>query len=153
MWRFYGAHPGHLLVVAAGLVVAAFAARPLLAEHPVPVLRWFVSGTLAHDLVLLPIYVALDGVLVAWWRRHPGRVGWLNHVRIPVAVSAMLLLVWYPIITRRADSFQRVTGRNTDSYLPHWLFVTGLLAVASAAIYLTRFMLAVRHRRAAPPQS
>lgn len=144
--RRYGAHPAHLIAIVAGFAVVALAARPLLAENPVPVARWFAGSAILHDAVLVPAYVALDGAAVALWRRRPGNVSWLNFVRIPTAVAAMLLLVWYPLITSKAESFHRATGRSTTAYRPHWLFVTALVFAISALCYLARVATVARSR-------
>ncbi|HEX3610073.1 MAG TPA: hypothetical protein VHU88_00160 [Sporichthyaceae bacterium] len=146
--RSYGAHPVHALLIGCGFLLCALALRPLLAERPVPVGEWFVSGAVLHDAVLLPLYVAADGALVAVWRRRPGQVAWLNFVRVPAAVSLLLLLVWFPLIGGRAASFRRATGRGTQAYLPHWLFVVAVLFGLSLLGYLIR--LAVSRRRPRP---
>jgi hypothetical protein len=148
--RHYGAHPGHALLLGAGFLVCALAVRPLLAERPVPVAEWFLSGAVLNDAVLLPIYVGLDAALVALWRKHPGRVGWLNFVRVPAAISALLLVVWYPLVSNRAASFQRATGRTAQAYRGHWLFVTAVLFAVSALCYLLRRVAAPRPARRAP---
>jgi hypothetical protein len=147
--RHYGAHPSHALLLGLGLAVCALAARPLLAERPVPVAEWFLSGAVLNDAVVLPIYVGLDATLVALWRRRPGRIGWLNFVRVPAAVSLLLLVIWYPLVSNRAASFQRATGRTTEPYRGHWLFVTAALFAASALCYLVR-VAATRPARRAP---
>jgi len=136
--RRYGAHPAHLLLLLAGFVVAALALKVLLGERPRDVGQWLVGSAVVHDAVLVPAYIGADAVLVALWRRRPGRVAWLNHVRVPAALSGMLLLIWSPEILRRATSFQRQTGRTTDAYLAHWLFVTAVLFGGSALLYLGR---------------
>jgi hypothetical protein len=98
-----------------------------------------------HDAVLLPAYVLLDAAAVVVWRRYPGPVAWLNFVRIPLAVSGMMLLFYSPLILRQATSFEAKTGRSPDGYLGHWLLLTGILAGISAAWYLAR--LAIVRRR------
>src|SRR6516164_4143086 len=57
----YGAGPLHLLAHLAGLAIAAYALAQLLGENNwVNFLAWFIGAALLHDLVLLPIYTALD---------------------------------------------------------------------------------------------
>jgi hypothetical protein len=146
--RRYGAHPLHAVLLGLGLGVCALALRPLLAEHPVGVAEWFVSGAVLHDAVLLPVYVGLDAALVALWRRRPGQVGWLNFVRVPAAISLLLLVVWYPLVSNRAASFQRATGRSTEPYRTHWLFATGVLFGVSLLCYLARVAVVRMGRRA-----
>jgi hypothetical protein len=134
----YGAHPAHLLAILAGTALAVLALRPLLEERPRDVGGWFLGSAIAHDLVLLPLYVGLDAVLVRAWRRRPGRVPWLNHVRVPMAISGVLFLVWSPLITRQAEQFAGATGRSTDPYLGRWLVVTGILAGMSLITWTVR---------------
>jgi hypothetical protein len=136
--RRYGAHPAHLAVLLAGFAVASLALKVLLGFRTRDVGQWFVGSAVLHDAALVPTYIGLDATLVALWRRHPGRVPWLNHVRIPAAFSGMLLLIWAPEIARKATFFHHQTGRSTDAYLAHWLFVTAVVFGASALAYLIR---------------
>ncbi len=143
----YGAHPAHLLALIAGAAVAVPALGPLLAERRTDVAGWFLGSAIAHDLVLLPLYVGLDVLLVRAWRARPGRVAWLNFVRVPLAISAVLFLVWSPLITRQAEQFSGATGRSTDPYLGRWLVVTGVLAGLSLLIWSVRRVLVARAAR------
>ena len=148
--RLYGAHPAHLLVLVAGLALAAYASTDLLAERPADVGVWFGGAAVLHDALLVPLYIAADALLVALWRRHPGRVGWLNFVRIPAAVSGMLLIVYSTEILRLSDgAFEHKTGRPDSAYAQHWLFLTGVLAAVSAAWYA----LALARSRARPAEA
>jgi hypothetical protein len=138
--RRYGAHPAHLGALAVGFAIAALALHVLLAERRWDVGAWLVGSAVLHDAVLVPAYIAADATLVAVWRRRPGRVPWLNYVRFPAAISAVAFLVYSPLILRRAQSFSYATGRNTDAYLSHWLFVTAVLFAVSGLCYLTRWV-------------
>jgi hypothetical protein len=144
--RLYGEHPAHLLVLVLSFVPIAFAFGQLLAERPVAVATWFAGGAILHDGLLLPAYVLLDAALLSLWRRRPGRVAWLNFVRIPLAVSGVLLLMFSPVILRQAESYETKTGRSVDDFFGRWLLLTAVLAAVSAAWYLVR--LALVHRRA-----
>jgi hypothetical protein len=143
--RLYGEHPAHALVLLATLVPAALALSQLFDERRIDVGKWLVGAAVLHDGLLLPLYVLADARAVALWRRRPGRVAWLNFVRVPLAVSGMLLLMYSPVILGKATSFQQKTGRSTDPYLGHWLLVTAILAAGSALWYLTR-VIVVRRR-------
>jgi hypothetical protein len=136
--RGYGAHPAHLVLQLAGFAVAAAALHVLLGDRGREVTTWLVGSAVAHDALLVPAYIGADAALVALWRRRPGRVPWLNHVRMPAAFSGLLLLVWSPEILRKATSFQHQTGRSTQPYLGHWLFVTALVFVGSGIGYAIR---------------
>jgi hypothetical protein len=143
--RLYGEHPAHAVVLLVSFVPALLALGQLLDERRIDVAKWLIGSAVLHDALVLPAYVLVDAAAVALWRRRPGKVAWLNFVRIPLAVSGMLLLVYSPEILGKAASFQDKTGRSTDPYLEHWLGVTAILAAGSAVWYLTR--LAVVRRR------
>ncbi|HUR73556.1 MAG TPA: hypothetical protein VMZ00_04725 [Sporichthya sp.] len=143
--RLYGEHPGHFVVLVLSFIPAALALGQLLAERPVAVGKWFVGGAILHDGLLLPLYVVLDAAILTLWRRRPGRVAWLNFVRIPLAVSGMLLLIFSPLILRQAESYEYKTGRQLDDFFGRWLLVTAILAAVSALWYLARLAL-VRRR-------
>lgn len=143
--RLYGAHPAHFLVLVLSFIPITLALGQLLDERPREVATWLAGGAILHDGLLLPAYVLLDAALLTLWRRRPGRVAWLNFVRIPLAVSGLLLLMFSPLILRQAESFEYKTGRPLDDFLGRWLLVTAALAAVSAVWYLVR--LAVVHRR------
>ncbi len=150
--RRYGAHPAHLLVLLASFLIAVLAFGQLLDDRPIAVATWFAGAAVLHDGLFVLAYIAADTVLVRLWRRRPGRVAWLNFVRVPLAISGIMLLVYSPVILGKASSFEGKTLRPTDGYLGHWLFVTAVLAALSAACYLTRLVVVSRtDRRVAAP--
>jgi Na+/melibiose symporter-like transporter len=138
--RHYGATPLHLALHVA--LFAAFAWVVLQvadAREAANIALWFVLAIVLHDLVLLPFYSAIDRVA----RRGAPR-GAVNHVRVPLVLSAVLLLLFFPpILGLNDESFERVAGVEPSGYLERWLLATAVLFAASAALY------AVRVRRAA----
>jgi hypothetical protein len=155
-WRgFYGARPLHLLGHLALFALAAYAAyRISLGPLPVRVAVWFVGAAVAHDLVLFPLYALADRSLVAGLRarrsvRPPAAVPVVNYVRVPAGLSLLLLLLFWPLITRHSEDTVRFVSRlGTSPYLGHWLAVTAALFVASAVLYAVRLG---RTRRAPGP--
>ncbi|MGS2591562.1 hypothetical protein [Streptomyces hebeiensis] len=142
----YGEGPLHLLLLAASFAVTGYAGLRLLNGDWFAVALWFVGSALVHDLVLLPLYALADRAL----RSLPGVRGreWMNFVRVPAALSGLLLLVWFPLITRRVEHYERGTGLPADVFLSRWLVVTALLFTGSALWLLAR--LYRRRRRAGP---
>jgi hypothetical protein len=136
----YGAHPVHLVLVLACLALAAYASMMLFADRTVHVGGWFVGSAIAHDAVLLPAYALLDVAVVSLWRRSPGPKGapWINHVRIPAAISLVLLLMFAPEITRRNTALHTDSRLSTQPYLVHWLDVVAALTALSLLWYLVR---------------
>ncbi|MFI0937386.1 hypothetical protein [Streptomyces sp. NPDC021020] len=149
--RWYGARPVHLLAMAGCFALAAYAALQLLARRPIAVTAWFVGAALVHDLVLVPLYSTAD--VAARRTLDRGRTGatpYLNHLRVPVYLSGLLLLVWYPLILRRSQPYRGDTALSEDVFLPHWLLISAALFAASATHLGLRGLLKRRRR---PPRA
>ena len=147
--QWYGAGPLHLLALLASFALAGYAAVQLVPDEPRKVLVWFVAAVVLHDLVLFPLYALADRSLVDVVRHRgpvsePRRLA-LNHVRFPVLLSGLLLLVWAPLILGLTDGYEAATGMTTDVYMGRWLAVTAALFLASAVVYALRLR---RHRAA-----
>lgn len=144
--RWYGAGPLHLLALLAAFCLAGYAALQLAHARPLAIAVWFVGAAVAHDLLLLPLYAIADRSLMALWRRSTpsgSAALWLNHVRIPVLGSGLLLLVWFPSIFRLSDSYRSATGLSTSGYMARWLLISAVLFLASALALALRLR---RHR-------
>ena len=143
--QLYGASPLHLAGQVACFVVAGYAAVRLLGgDRPAAVVLWFVGAAVLNDLVLAPLYLLLDRS----GRRRGTWPTWWNHVRVPAAISLLLLLVWYPEIARRSHSYTRLTGLDASVYLGRWLAVTGVLFALSALLLAVGRLRAARRRTA-----
>ena len=144
--RWYGASPLHLLALLGCFALAGYAAARLVPSRPVGVAVWFLGAVAGHDLLLMPLYTLADRSAMAVIRHCPPRlpsVPWINYLRVPAGLSALLLLVWFPLILRLHTSYRASTTLSPDPYLGHWLAVTGALFLLSAA------MMALRLRRIA----
>jgi hypothetical protein len=149
--RWYGANPLHLLALLASFALAGYAAVQLVPSRPVGVAVWFVAAVVGHDLVLMPLYSIADrSVLAAVRHRAPAMsaVPWINYLRVPAGLSALLLLVWFPLIFRLSWHYQYSTNLSPDPFLWHWLAVSGALFLLSAVAYALRLRAA--HRAATP---
>jgi hypothetical protein len=150
--HWYGANPLHLLALLACFALAGYAAAQLVSSRPVGVAVWFLGAVVGHDLVLMPLYSIADrSVLAAVRHRAPNlpAVPWINYLRVPAGLSALLLLVWFPLILRLTTRYQQSTALSPDPFLWHWLAVTGALFLLSAGAFALRLRAA--HRAAAPP--
>lgn len=142
--RWYGATPLHLLALLGCLALAGYAAARLVPSRPLGVAVWFLGAVVGHDLVLMPLYSLADKSALAVIKHRAPRlptVGWINYLRVPAGLSALLLLVWFPLILRLRTSYHASTALSPGPFLWHWLAVTGTLFLLSAA------MLALRLRR------
>ena len=131
----YGSSPLHLLAHLAALALAAWALLQALqlggAER---ILLWLVGAVVLHDLVLWPAYTALDRAA-----RRGRPAGWVNFVRVPVGISALLALVFFPVMCGKGEgAYARVSGTGWDGYAARWLLVSAALFAAAGALYLVR---------------
>lgn len=133
--RWYGEGPLHLLLLAATFCLAGYAGVRLLAGDAFGIALWFVGAALVHDLVFVPAYSLLDRAV----RRSLGPwSGRINFVRVPALLSGLLLLTWFPLITRRTERYEPASGLSPDSFLGNWLLITAALFAASALWFVVR---------------
>ncbi len=144
----YGEGPLHLIgaVVSFAIVGAAVAGW---FDEPVVSLKyiliWFVAAAVAHDLVLLPFYSALDRLTATRQARHPAasgapapaRPGARVYVRVPVILSGLLLLVFAPEILRLGNATYHVaSGQDQNVYLARYLVIVAALFTLSGLAYV-----------------
>ncbi|MGI9032434.1 MAG: hypothetical protein DLM65_11485 [Candidatus Aeolococcus gillhamiae] len=137
----YGAGPLHLLSLLAsfglvGYVVVQARRGPL----PLRMLGWFVGAVVAHDLVLYPLHALADrGVGALAHRRGDAPTPAVNYVRLPAAMSGLLLLMFWPLITGHSQrTYHFASGLDTSVYLGRWLGLSGLAFAVSAVLYVVR---------------
>lgn len=150
--HWYGANPLHLLALLGCFALAGYAAARLVPSRPLGVAVWFIGAVAGHDLLLMPLYSLADRSAMAAIRHRAPRlpaIPWINYLRVPAALSGLLLLVWFPLILRLRTRYQASTTLSPDPFLWHWLAVTGVLFLLSAAAFALR--LRTLRRPAAPP--
>lgn len=139
--RFYGAHPLHLLALLGCFGLSGYAALQA-SRGPLPgwMLLWFVGAVIGHDLVLYPLYALADRSLAAGLHRRRAahsvhEPGWANYLRVPALLFGLLLLMFWPLITRHSEpSYRFATGLGTELYLGRWLLVSGIAFLLSALL-------------------
>ena len=138
--------PLHLLVLLCSFALAGYAGVRLLAGDWFAVALWFVGAALVHDLVLVPLYAGVDRLLLRGVAATGPRER-VGYVRVPAALSALLLLVWFPLISGAVDErYRSATGRSADAYLGHWLLITAALFAGSALVLVVRVRRAAKRR-------
>ena len=143
---FYGAHPAHMLVLVACFGLAGYAVwHASRGPLPVRMAVFFVAAVIVHDLVAYPTYAAVDRLLATVTARREAqsrtaqRVTVVNHVRVPLVISGLLLLVFGSVIVGGGEAtYQRASGLDFAPYLLRWLLITIALFLASALVYLWR---------------
>nr|WP_103886734.1 hypothetical protein [Actinacidiphila yanglinensis] len=161
----YGASPAHLLVLLASFAVCGYAAARLLQRDWFDVAKWVVGAALLHDLVLVPLYAVADWVLHRALRTPgPGpsappaphkpsgatedppardrtalRIAAVHHIRVPVFLSLLLLLVYWPLISRVRTHYAQATGLDPGVFLGRWVLITAGLLGASALLFAVRW--------------
>jgi hypothetical protein len=94
---------------------------------------WLVACVIVHDLVVMPLYSGADRGL----RRLTG--GAVNYVRVPAALSLLMLVVFWATIAGPGEPAYRATsGETFDGYATRWLLMTAALFGGSAVLYLLR---------------
>ncbi|MEU2616918.1 hypothetical protein ABZ642_01960 [Streptomyces sp. NPDC007157] len=149
--------PLQLLLLACSFALAAYAGVRLLSGDWLGVVLWVVGAALLHDLVLLPLYSLADRAVVrglgAAGRQvgapptPSGQWGKTMYIRVPAALSALLLLVWFPLISGMvAGHYRSATGQSSDGYPARWLLITAVLFGGSALLLAFRLRRATKRR-------
>ncbi|WP_051581309.1 hypothetical protein [Pseudonocardia acaciae] len=108
-------------------------------------LVWFAAATVAHDLLLFPLYTAADRFLV---RSLASRRA-VNYVRVPALASGLTFLLFLPgIIRQGADTHLAATGLDQQPFLTRWLALCTAFFVVSALTLAVRTPTARRKARA-----
>ena len=132
------------------LAVAAFAFDHIVSGGAVPqLLVWYLGLVIAHDLIFVPLYTGLDRlmrrVLVRLSSSRRVGIPMINHVRAPLLISALLLLIYSPLILGLADrNYFALSGHHLEHYLSSWLLITAALFLGSGLIYAARVVLRAR---------
>jgi hypothetical protein len=148
--HWYGANPLHLLALLASFALAGYAVRAVIETGQfLGFAIWFAVAIIGHDLLLFPLYsladLSVQRLLPRWASRRPAGTTTphpppgpplINYVRVPVAFSLLLLLVFFPLILGLSEpEYHRASALTTQPYLWRWLAVTGVLFAGSAVIY------------------
>jgi hypothetical protein len=155
--RHYGAGPLHLLGLLASLAFAGYIVSIIhQVGHWERILVWLVLALVGHDLVLFPLYALADRS-ASWLhaRFHPERlpaVPWINHLRVPVVLSVVLLAVSWPLVLdRSAATYHAATGLTPAPYENRYLLTVAVIFAASAVLYAVRLGRAAVSRRRPTP--
>jgi hypothetical protein len=144
--------PFHLTLLACSFALAAYAGVRLLADDWLGVVLWFAGAALLHDLVLVPLYSAADRALLAA-ARAVGQRPRAGYARVPAALSLLLLLTWFPLISGSVDArYQSAAGQSAAPFLSHWLLVTAALFGASALLLAADVLRVRRAAKRRPPE-
>jgi hypothetical protein len=94
---------------------------------------WLVAAVVVHDLIVLPLYSGADRAAQAVLR------GSVNYVRIPAALSLLMLVVFWGTISGAGERAYRATsGETFDGHAERWLLATAALFAGSGLVYLLR---------------
>jgi ABC-type transport system involved in cytochrome c biogenesis permease subunit len=156
--RRYGAGPLHLLALLACLAFAGYIATIVVrVPEGERILIWFAGAAVAHDLILWPLYAVADMAASRTARRHPDRlpaVPWVNHLRVPVVLSAVMLAISFPLVFRWSEpSYRAASGLTENVYLGRWLLLSGSAFGLSALIYAFRVGRVLRRKKDKPVAS
>lgn len=138
--------PVVLVLLGCSFALTGYAGVRLLEGDWFMILLWLVGAAFLHDLVLLPLYSALDRAATRACAAL-GRREAVVHVRVPAALSGLLLLLWFPLISGRvAERYAEVTGLSGSGFAQRWLLITAALFALSGAALLVRLRRAAKQR-------
>ena len=131
----YAGSPFHLLAHLAALALAAWAVLQLLQLGGWQrIVLWLAGAIVLHDFLLWPAYTTLDRVA-----RRARPVGWANYVRVPLGLSALLLLVFFPVMLGKGEhAYMHVSGAGWGGYFERWLIVSAVMFGVAAVLYWSR---------------
>ena len=155
--RFYGAQPLHLLatVVSFAIVAAGVAGWFQAGSDSRGIIIWALGSVIAFEWILLPLAWVLDRIALGprtprtprtprplgaprpagASRTLPGPAN-RAYVRVPALLSALLLIVFAPLIFRaETPDFEATSGIAPPDYLARWLLATAAMFVISAVAY------------------
>jgi hypothetical protein len=132
--RLYGASPLHLLAHLALLPLCAWALLEILGGRSASrIALWLVACVVLHDLVALPLYSSADRFGHSVLREA------VNYVRIPAALSLLMLVVFWATIAERGEGAYRATsGETFDGHATRWLLASAALFAGSGLLYRLR---------------
>lgn len=137
----YGATPLHLIASVTSLAVALFA---ILRIFQIPttggILLWMVAAILAHDAISFPLYTLFNRIAeeAVDASVRPRRVALLtlNHIRIPLFFSLILLIPSFPLVFQLDEArYSITTGYDLDRYLGNWLLICAVIFLISGLHY------------------
>ncbi|MGC4766072.1 hypothetical protein ACLQ20_24790 [Micromonospora sp. DT46] len=136
----YGAGARHLLLLAGCFAVTGWVVLRVAGEPGSgPLLLWFVSAVIAHDLVLFPVYALADRGLRSRSAMPASGPSLLNHLRVPALAAGLLFLVYLPGILRQGrETYAAATGQDQQPFLARWLLLSATLFLASGILYALR---------------
>jgi hypothetical protein len=144
----YGAGPLHLICLPAALAFTGYLVWTVLpAPESIRILVWVGAAAVAHDLILWPLYTVVDRVAHTVDHRTGRRrgVAWINHVRVPAILSAVMLAVSFPLVLRHSEgAYHAASGLTEQPYLGRWLLLSGSAFAVSAVAYTARVVRAAR---------
>ena len=163
--RAYGAHPLQLVLVLASFVVVGYVVQVLgvarLYDRDVwwqSIGLWFLGAAIGHDLVLFPIYAAVDRAATAVTRtrssarRRTRAVPVTNYVRLPLLACGLLTLMFFPgVIRQGAGAYHRATGQTQEPFLLRWLILCAAILALGALAYVIARVVAGRQPPLAVP--
>jgi hypothetical protein len=94
---------------------------------------WLVAAVVVHDLIVLPLYSGADRAAQAALGES------VNYVRIPAALSLLMLVVFWGTIAGAGErAYMATSGETFDGPAARWLIATAVLFAGSGLVYLLR---------------
>jgi hypothetical protein len=142
--RLYGGPVWSLPVLIGCLVVTGYIADKVISgPKAFRILVWFAAAAVLHDFLLFPTYSLIDRATVAVGRKFGSvRRFDVNFLRVPAALSLLMLLIYLPtILGRGAGAFHAASGLGQIDIFLRWVLLSLGFFALSGALYLVRLLL------------
>jgi hypothetical protein len=141
--RRYGGPAWSLPLFLGCLAVNGYVTEKILSgPMALRIFAWFAAAAVLHDFVLFPAYSAIDRLVGLTQRnRDSTRQPVINYLRIPAALSLLMLLIYLPtILGRGSATFHAASGLGRTNVFLRWVLLSlGSFAV-SGAVFVARRM-------------
>jgi len=141
--KVYGSGPLHFVAVVVCFLISGYAILRLAdATKPVLLALWFLGALLLHDFLFYPMYTPLDRAAArGQGLSDTDRSSWINFVRVPVLLTGLVFLVWFPLILGvNAKTYRDASGLGTGRFFGRFLVFTAAVFLVSAALYCLRLL-------------
>jgi hypothetical protein len=134
------------IVVSFAIVAAGVAGWFQAGSDPRGIFLWALACALAFEWILLPLAWLLDRIAFGPRTLRPAQAAPATapvvppanraYLRVPALLSALLLIVFAPLIFRAdTPTFAATTGLAPPDYLTRWLLATAAMFAVSALAY------------------
>lgn len=138
----YGAGPLHVIAALAMTAICSYGlVRIAGTPNALGIFVWLGAAVILHDAIAFPLYSVLSRIAFGRAGASENRqvVAAVNHLRVPLFLSGILFIVWFPgILGLNSDRYEGNSGLSSDGFLERWLLLSAAIFVCSGVVYALR---------------